>query len=165
MCSVQPHINKAWTLWELGQSFLKYFRIFTCTWKCTCTCMSCWSSMAFSYQLNRLTEEELAKDAKEEFGETKNLVEVILWGCLRGHSYSCFQTSMKDLRTWMSKSPHLHSIQQDDVVRYWNLDIKSFFHIIFQVLKTFLRGCKFSMERTKVSDKTIDILCLGWLFF
>merc|ERR1719295_2186916 len=39
---------------------------------------------------------------------------------------------MKDLRAWMAKSPHLHSIQQDDVV-----------------LKTFLRGCKFSMERTK----------------
>ena len=78
MCSVQPHVNKAWTLWELGQRFMKYFRIFTCTWKCTCTCMSCWSSMAFSYQLNRLTEEELAKDAKEEFGETKNLLEVIL---------------------------------------------------------------------------------------
>ena len=32
--------------------------------------------MGFSYQLNALTEEELAKDAKEEFGETKNLLEV-----------------------------------------------------------------------------------------
>ena len=35
-------------------------------------------SMGFSYQLNALTEEELAKDAKEEFGETKNLMEVDL---------------------------------------------------------------------------------------
>ena len=34
--------------------------------------------MGFSYQLNALTEEELAKDAKEEFGETKNLMEVYL---------------------------------------------------------------------------------------
>ena len=34
--------------------------------------------MGFSYQLNALTEEELAKDAKEEFGETKNLMEVDL---------------------------------------------------------------------------------------
>ena len=33
--------------------------------------------MVFSYQLNALTEDELAKDAKEEFGETKNLMEVI----------------------------------------------------------------------------------------
>jgi len=72
--------------------------------------------MGFSYQLNALTEDELAKAAKEEFGETSNLME----------------TSLKDLRAWLAKSPHLHSIQQDDVV-----------------LKTFLRGCKFSMERTK----------------
>ena len=33
--------------------------------------------MGFSYQLNALTDEELAKDAKEEFGETKNLLEVL----------------------------------------------------------------------------------------
>ena len=26
---------------------------------------------------------------------------------------------MKDLRTWMAKSPHLHSIQQDDVVSFF----------------------------------------------
>ena len=32
--------------------------------------------MGFSYQLNALTEEELAKDAKEEFGETTTLLEV-----------------------------------------------------------------------------------------
>ena len=32
--------------------------------------------MGFSYQLNALTDEELAKAAKEEFGETKNLMEV-----------------------------------------------------------------------------------------
>ena len=119
--SCQQSLNsmRTWTkIFEIFQDLQLHLEPCTCTWK------SCWSSMAFSYQLNRLTEEELAKDAKEEFGETKNLVEVILWGCLRGHSYSCFQTSMKDLRTWMSKSPHLHSIQQDDVVRYWNLDIK-----------------------------------------
>ena len=40
--------------------FSKYFRL----------------SMGFSYQLNALTDEELAKAAKEEFGETKNLMEV-----------------------------------------------------------------------------------------
>ena len=32
VCSVQPHVNKAWTLWEHGQRVLKYFRIFNCTW-------------------------------------------------------------------------------------------------------------------------------------
>ena len=57
---------------ELGQRVLTNFRLFNCAYR------SSWSTMAFSYQLNRLTEEELAKDAKEEFGETKNLLEVIL---------------------------------------------------------------------------------------
>ena len=32
--------------------------------------------MGFSYQLNALTEDELAKAAKEEIGETSNLMEV-----------------------------------------------------------------------------------------
>ena len=36
--------------------------------------------MGFSYQLNALTEDELAKAAKEEFGETSNLMQVA--GCL-----------------------------------------------------------------------------------
>lgn len=72
--------------------------------------------MTFSFSLNSCTEEELAEAAKETFGETPKLM----------------QASIEDLRTWLSKSPHLHSIQQDDAV-----------------LKTFLRGCNFSLERTK----------------
>ena len=60
--------------------------------------------MGFSYQLNALTEEELAKDAKEEFGETKNLMEVLfslLWGSLVGHLnrvlFSDFNERLEDV--------------------------------------------------------------------
>ena len=73
--SCQQSLNsmRTWTkIFEIFQDLQLHLEPCTCTWK------SCWSSMAFSYQLNRLTEEELAKDAKEEFGETKNLLEVIL---------------------------------------------------------------------------------------
>jgi len=41
-------------------------------------------------------------------------------------------SSLVDLRKWLAKSPHLQNICQDD-----------------QFLTIFLRGCKFSMERTK----------------
>jgi len=39
---------------------------------------------------------------------------------------------MENIREWLTKSPHLQPIQQDDMM-----------------LKTFLRGCKYSLERTK----------------
>jgi len=42
------------------------------------------------------------------------------------------QEMMKILRDWIDKSPHLHSIRKDDAV-----------------LMTFLRGCKYSLERSK----------------
>ena len=42
------------------------------------------------------------------------------------------KTSLEDLKSWLAKSPHLKSICQDD-----------------QFLTTFLRGCKYSLERTK----------------
>jgi len=72
--------------------------------------------MPFSHQLNSLSKEELAAAARDEFGETPKLME----------------SSLADLRAWLAKSPHLHSIQQDD-----------------NILRTFLRGCKYSLERTK----------------
>jgi len=72
--------------------------------------------MEFSYKLGALSHEELEKSAEENFGETPKLL----------------QASIEDLRKWLSKSPHLKTIQQDDMI-----------------LKSFLRGCKYSLERTK----------------
>jgi len=72
--------------------------------------------MAFNPKLNALTEQELRDSANKQYGETPELLE----------------SSLKDLKTWLTKSPHLHSIQQDD-----------------KTLEMFLRGCKFSLERTK----------------
>ena len=72
--------------------------------------------MTFNPKLNALSQKELLESAKKQFGETPELLE----------------SSLKDLRKWLSKSPHLHSIQQDE-----------------KTLKMFLRGCKFSLERTK----------------
>ena len=66
--------------------------------------------------LNVWTDEALAKAAKEDFGEDKGRL----------------KDDIKALRSWISKSPHLHSIRQDDAY-----------------LTMFLRGCKFSLERTK----------------
>jgi len=74
------------------------------------------NSMEFDKKLNAWTEEDLLKAAEEEFGETPKLL----------HS------SLVDIKTWLSKCPHLHSICQDD-----------------HFLTTFLRGCKYSLERTK----------------
>ena len=157
MCAHCSLYMRTWTkIFEIFQDLQLHLEPCTCTWK------SCWSSMAFSYQLNRLTEEELAKDAKEEFGETKNLLEVILmslssWTFL--FLFSDFHERPEDMDVKISPSS-LNSTG-------WCGPLLEPRHKkkIFQVLKTFLRGCKFSMERTKVSDKTIDILCLGWLFF
>merc|ERR1719334_528556 len=72
--------------------------------------------MGFNENLGKLEEKELEKAAKEQWGETPALL----------------SSSIADLQTWIAKSPHLHSIQQND-----------------KFLKTFLRGCKFSLERTK----------------
>jgi len=66
--------------------------------------------------INVWTEEALAKAAKEDLGEDKNRL----------------KDDIKALKSWISKSPHLHSIRQDDAY-----------------LTMFLRGCKFSLERTK----------------
>ena len=72
--------------------------------------------MGFDTKLNAFSDKELKDSAKSQFGETPELLE----------------SSLEDLRKWISKSPHLQGIQQDD-----------------KTLKMFLRGCKFSLERTK----------------
>jgi len=72
--------------------------------------------MTFNTKLNALSHGELLQSANNQFGETPELLR------------SC----LEDLKIWLAKSAHLHSIRQDDAI-----------------LKTFLRGCKFSMERTK----------------
>merc|ERR1711892_573703 len=72
--------------------------------------------MSFDKQLNAWSKEELLNAAEEEFGETPKLL----------------KSSLADVKSWLAKSPHLHSICQDD-----------------QFLTTFLGGCKYSLERTK----------------
>jgi len=66
--------------------------------------------------MNVLSEEELEKAANEELGEDKQRL----------------KSDIQALRDWISKTPHLKGIRQDD-----------------QQLLKFLRGCKFSLERTK----------------
>jgi len=66
--------------------------------------------------LNVWSDEDLAKAAKDNLGEDK----------------ARLQDDIKALKSWIKKSPHLHSIRQDD-----------------DYLTMFLRGCKFSLERTK----------------
>ena len=72
--------------------------------------------MRFNEKLNTLDDEELKDSANLQFGETPELLE----------------SSLQELHSWISKSPHLQDIQQDD-----------------KILKMFLRGCKLSLERTK----------------
>jgi len=66
--------------------------------------------------LNVWSDEDLEKAAKDNLGEDK----------------ARLKDDIKALKSWIKKSPHLHSIRQDD-----------------QYLTMFLRGCKFSLERTK----------------
>ena len=66
--------------------------------------------------LNVWPSDELEEAAKENLGEDK----------------ARLKEDIKALKSWISKSPHLHSIRQDD-----------------EYLTMFLRGCKFSLERTK----------------
>ena len=66
--------------------------------------------------INQWTDEELAKAAKEDIGEDP----------------ARLPADLTAIKTWIAKSPHLHSIKQDD-----------------GFLTMFLRGCKFSLERTK----------------
>merc|ERR1712013_185632 len=66
--------------------------------------------------MNKLSEEELEKAANKELGEDKQRL----------------KSDIEALKEWISKTPHLKGIRQDDA----------------QLLK-FLRGCKFSLERTK----------------
>eukprot|EP00090_Calanus_glacialis_P005758 TRINITY_DN14460_c0_g1_i1.p1 TRINITY_DN14460_c0_g1~~TRINITY_DN14460_c0_g1_i1.p1 ORF type:complete len:328 (-),score=102.47 TRINITY_DN14460_c0_g1_i1:46-993(-) len=66
--------------------------------------------------INVWTGEALEKAAKDNLGEDKGRL----------------KDDLKALKSWISKSPHLHSIRKDD-----------------EYLTMFLRGCKFSLERTK----------------
>ena len=77
---------------------------------------SLYLAMIFDEKLNALNDTELRDLAKSQFGETPEILE----------------SSLEELRTWISRSPHLQDIQQDD-----------------KTLKMFLRGCKLSLERTK----------------
>jgi len=72
--------------------------------------------MVFNRSLNAWGNEELLKAADEEFQETLKLL----------------KSSLTDIKKWLAKTPHLHSICKDD-----------------EFLTTFLRGCKYSLERTK----------------
>jgi len=49
-----------------------------------------------------------------------------------GETEEKMESSLANLRQWIDQSPHLKNIRQDD-----------------QILKQFLRGCKFSLERSK----------------
>ncbi|XP_023321804.1 retinol-binding protein pinta [Eurytemora carolleeae] len=66
--------------------------------------------------VNALSLPEVLEAARIELGEDKKQME----------------EGVKMLREWIKKSPHLHSIKQDDTT-----------------LEMFFRGCKYSLERTK----------------
>jgi len=66
--------------------------------------------------LNVWSTEDLETKAKENLGEDK----------------ARLKDDIKAIKSWIKKSPHLHSIRQDDAY-----------------ITMFLRGCKFSLERTK----------------
>jgi len=66
--------------------------------------------------LNKWSEEDLQEAAKNNLGEDP----------------ARLAQDLASIKAWIAKSPHLHSIRQDD-----------------GFLITFLRGCKFSLERTK----------------
>jgi len=68
--------------------------------------------------------ESLGKVSEKELEEDAKE----LWG----ESNKLLESSIADLKAWMAKCPHLHSARNTD-----------------QFFKTFLRGCKFSLERTK----------------
>ena len=66
--------------------------------------------------INKWSDKDLQEAAKNDLGEDPARLE----------------QDLKALKSWLSKSPHLHSIKQDDLF-----------------LTMFLRGCKFSLERAK----------------
>jgi len=66
--------------------------------------------------INQWTDEELARAAREDLGENPTRL----------------GEDLAAIKSWIKKSPHLHSIKQDD-----------------EFLVMFLRCCKFSLERTK----------------
>jgi len=66
--------------------------------------------------INKWSDEDLMEAAKKDLGEDPVRV----------------AQDLEIIKNWISKSPHLHSIKQDD-----------------EFLKMFLRGCKFSLEKTK----------------
>jgi len=66
--------------------------------------------------MNVLSEQELEQISKDELGEDKGRIE----------------SDLLSLKDWISKTPHLKGIRQDDA------------HLL-----KFLRGCKFSLERSK----------------
>jgi len=65
---------------------------------------------------NKWSDEDLMEAAKKDLGEDPVRV----------------AQDLEIIKKWIKKSPHLHSIKQDD-----------------EFLKMFLRGCKFSLEKTK----------------
>ena len=66
--------------------------------------------------INKWSEEDLIEAAKADLGEDP----------------ARLAEDLKTIKKWIAKSPHLHSIKQDDAF-----------------LTAFLRGCKFSLEKTK----------------
>ena len=66
--------------------------------------------------INKWSEEDLIEASKTDLGEDPGRL----------------AEDLKTIKNWISKSPHLHSIKQDDAF-----------------LTAFLRGCKFSLEKTK----------------
>ena len=66
--------------------------------------------------INKWSDEDLAKAAREDLGEDP----------------ARLPSDLAAIKDWIKKSPHLHSIKQTD-----------------GFLTMFLRGCKFSLERTK----------------
>jgi len=66
--------------------------------------------------INRWSDEDLLEAAKKNLGEDQ----------------ARLSQDLETIKNWIAKSPHLHSIKQDD-----------------EFLTMFLRGCKFSLEKTK----------------
>jgi len=72
--------------------------------------------MLVNFELNALTNKQLTDDAKEKYNEDEEKM----------------KADVEAIKTWISKSPHLESIRQDEIF-----------------LRYFLRGCSHSLETTK----------------
>ena len=69
-----------------------------------------------NFTINKWSEEDLMEASRRDLNEDPSKTE----------------EDLKTIKNWISKSPHLHTIKQDD-----------------QFLITFMRACKFSLEKTK----------------